>query len=328
MKARQLLSGTLGLTAWLACPLAVLCQAPEMVLVHGTILTMDAHDSVAEAVAIRDGRIVRTGTNAEILRLATSATQVVDLHGRTATPGLIDAHGHFADGGVNVLYHVDLSKASSIADVRRLVQAKVATLKPGEWLEGDGWDEGKLAELRYVYASDLDSVTPQNPAWLVHTTGHYGVANSAALRLAKIDAGSKNPTAGTIDRDAQGAPTGVLKEAAMAAVASLIPPPTLEQERNGILAVQEQLHREGMTAVKDADIHQLTWDAYKQLLDEGKLNEHVCVLWHAGTTMESAREALKTLQALPKAPQSLGDGRLLSCGAKLYMDGSGGGSRG
>ena len=110
----------------------------------------------------------------------------------------------------------------------------------------------------------------------------------------------------------------------MDAVVFLIPPPTMQQLRNGILEAQAQLHREGMTAVKDADIHEQIWDAYASLLKEGKLNEHVCVLWHAGTTMESASETLKTLQSLPKVPQSLGDGRLLSCGAKLYMDGSGG----
>jgi hypothetical protein len=134
-----------------------------VVLVHGRILTVDAHDSIAEAIAIRDGRILRVGTNADILAMGTEKTRVIDLHGRTATPGLIDAHGHFADGGVNELYHLDLSKAASIAEVRALVQQKVATLKPGEWLLGDGWDESKLAELRYLHAADLDGLTPQNP---------------------------------------------------------------------------------------------------------------------------------------------------------------------
>ena len=94
------------------------------------------------------------------------------MHGRTATPGLIDAHGHFADGGTNELSHVNLSQARSIAEVRALIETKLKTLKPGEWLEGDGWDEGKLKELRYIYASDLDSIAPDNPVWLTHTTGH------------------------------------------------------------------------------------------------------------------------------------------------------------
>jgi hypothetical protein len=130
--------------------------------------------------------------------------------------------------------------------------------------------------------------------------------------------------AGTIDRDPQGVPTGVLKESAMDAVLALIPPPTPEQWRNGILRMVDTLHREGMTAVKDPDIQPPIWDAYRQLLEEKKLTVHVCVLWHGGTTLESARAALARIQALPRPPDSLGDGNLLSCGAKLYMDGSGG----
>ena len=124
-----------------------------------------------------------------------------------------------------------LSDAASVAEVIRRVQAGIAGLKPGEWLQGDGWDEGKLAERRYVLAADLDRISAQNPVWLMHTTGHYGVANSQALRLANISAGSQDPPAGTIDRDASGKPTGVLKESAMDPVLGLIPPPTAQQQR-------------------------------------------------------------------------------------------------
>ena len=299
-------------------------QAPDTILAHGKILTMDEADTIAEALAIRDGKIFKVGTDAAILALAAPGTKIIDLHGRTATPGLIDTHGHFADGGVDELYHVDLSHATSIAEVVRLVGDRAKTLKSGEWLEGDGWDEGKLRELRYVRAADLDPVTPNHPVWLLHTTGHYGVANSRALALAHVTAATPDPPAGTIDRAPDGAPTGVLKEAAMAAVSTLIPPPTLEQEKAGILHVLAELHAEGMTSVKDADIPPQTWTAYTELLAEGKLDERVCVLWHAGTTMDTARATLARIQAQPRPPASLGDGRLLSCGAKLYMDGSGG----
>ena len=189
---------------------------------------------------------------------------------------------------------------------------------------GRRWDEGKLAERRYLLASDLDKVTPNNPVWLMHTTGHYGVANSYALKLAHITAATPDPPAGTIDRDAQGNPTGVLKESAKDLMVSLTPAPHAEQWRRGILHSIEGLHREGMTAVKDPDITQLMWDAYRELLRENKLDERIFVLWHAGSTMESAREALAHISALPKPPGSLGDGLLLSGGAKIYMDGSGG----
>src|ERR1700685_3934958 len=188
---------------------------PQLILFHGRVLTVDAQDSIAEALAIRDGKIVAIGTDRDILRLADATTRRIDLQGRTATPGLIDSHAHIADAGVEELYHVHLSDVSTVGEVVRRVQAGILGLNPGEWLQGDGWDEGKLAERRYVTAADLDRVSPQNPLWLMQTTGDYGLANSAALRLAKTSAASKDPVAGTIDRDAGGLPTGVLKESAM-----------------------------------------------------------------------------------------------------------------
>jgi predicted amidohydrolase YtcJ len=299
-------------------------QTPDLILINGKILTVDAKDSVVEAVAIAKGKIVAVGSSAEIQRRAGPGTQVVDLHGLTATPGLIDTHGHFAASGVDELFSVVLNDVQQVSEAVEKIRAKAATLKPGEWLVGAGWDEGKLAEHRYLLASDLDKVTPNNPVWLMHTTGHYGVANSYALKLAHITAATPDPPAGTIDRDAKGNPTGVLKESAKDLMVNLTPAPTPEQWRRGILHSIEGLHREGMTAVKDPDVTQPMWDAYRQLLSENKLDERVFVLWHAGSTMESARQALAHISALPKPPGSLGDGLLLSGGAKIYMDGSGG----
>jgi predicted amidohydrolase YtcJ len=298
--------------------------APDLVLINGKILTVDANDSITEAVAIRGGKIIAVGSTQEIMARTAANTRVIDLHGRTATPGLIDSHNHLADGGVSELFHVNLSDATRVDDVLRKVREKATTLKPGQWLLGHGWDEGKLAELRYLYASDLDQVAPTNPVWLMHTTGHYGVANSYAMRLAHITAETKNPPTGTIDRNAQAVPTGVLKESAMDLVTSLIPPVTPEQMRSGILKMLESMNREGITAVKDPDIDQLTWNAYRLLLQEHKLTMHVFVLWGAGKTLESAKQTLARISNLPKPPHSLGDGLLLSGGVKLYMDGSAG----
>ena len=299
-------------------------QTPDMILIDGKILTIDAKDSIVEAVAITKGKIAAVGSSAEVRRLAGPGTRIVDLHGLTATPGLIDTHGHFASGGVDEMFHVVLSDVSRVSEAVDKLRERVATLKPGEWLEGAGWDEGKLAERRYLLASDLDKVTPNNPVWLTHTTGHYGVANSYALKLAHITASTQNPTAGTIDRDAQGRPTGVLKESAQDLITKLIPPTTPEQWQRGILHSIAGLHREGMTAVKDAATTQPMWDAYREVLSQNKLDERIFVLWDAGHTLESARQALARISALPKPPSSLGDGLLLSGGAKIFMDGSGG----
>jgi predicted amidohydrolase YtcJ len=302
-----------------------LADAPaDLILINGKILTVDAKDSIAEGVAIHAGRIIAVGSNSEIQAPAGKETRVIDLHGRTATPGLIDSHGHFAEGGVDELYHVPLSDATSVADIVERVRKHAATLKPGEWVLGAGWDEGKLSDHRYVFASDLDKAAPNNPVWLTHTTGHYGVSNSVALKMAGITAETKNPQAGTIDRDATGTPTGVLKESAMQLVTHLIPPNSPEQERAAILHVIDALHQEGMTAIKEARIEPQTWDWYRKVFDEGKLTLRVFTLWAAGATLESARKTLANLSPLPRPPQSLGDGILFAGGAKIFMDGSGG----
>lgn len=297
----------------------------DLVLIHGHILTEDAKDSTAQAVAIEGGRIVAVGTDPQIQALAGPQTRVIDLHGRTATPGLIDSHAHIAEGGTSEVFDVPLTDATSIAEMQKRVAAKAATLKPGEWVLGSGWDEGKLAEKRLPTAADLDAVSPNNPVWLMHTTGHYGVANSAALKIAGISAATPDPPAGTIDRDAHGNPTGVIKEsAAMNLVEVHIPPLKQEQIEAGILHIVETLHREGMTAVKDPYIGMEQWRAYKHLADQGKLAEHVCVLWYAGTTVTSAREALAHIKNAAPTPGWIDNDRLGSCGAKIFMDGSGG----
>jgi predicted amidohydrolase YtcJ len=322
-----ILASALPAVLLLSALLAAQPHPADLLLIHGHILTVDAKDSVAQAIAIRNGLIVKVGSDAEVMAFAGKGpgVRIIDLHGHTATPGLIDTHAHIAQGGVNELFGVKLSDASSVAEIVARVKAKVAGVRPGEWVTGSGWDEGKLAEHRYVTAADLDAVSPHNPVWLLHTTGHYGAANSVALRMAHIAVSTPDPPAGTIDRDPGGKPTGVLKEdSAMSPVLHLIPPKTAEQIRQGILYIQQVLHSEGMTAVKDPDISRAEWDGYKSLLDAGQLKERICVLWHAGSTMESAHEALTEINSVPRLPAALGGDRLLSCGVKIYMDGSGG----
>src|SRR5688572_29280018 len=227
-------------------------QGPaDSVLINGAVLTVDRNDSVAQAVAITSGKIVAVGTTAEIKALAGPKTEVIDLGGRAVTPGLIDTHVHFS--AADSLFTVDLGSADvkSIEEVKKRVAAQVAKLKPGEWVRGRGWDEGKYAERRYITAADLDAVAPNNPVWLTHTTGHYGVGNSYAMKIAEVRATTADPPAGTIDRDAKGAPTGVFKESAMGLVSRHVPPLSRDQEKQGIAEIVRQFNREGMTGAKD-----------------------------------------------------------------------------
>jgi len=298
-------------------------NSADLILINGKIITVDAKDSIAQALAIHNGKIVAVGGNDQIRKLARKDAQVIDLHGRTATPGLIDSHCHFDE--TDRLYGIELSNVKQIAEAVELVRQKIASSKPGEWIQGSGWDEGKLGDKRYITAADLDKVSPQNPVWLLHTTGHYGVANSAALRLGKISKEIKDPTGGTIDRDASGNPSGVLKEIAMDLVTSLIPPYTREQQRNGLLKMMADFNAEGMTAAKDPGTEGIRWDLYQELLKENKSTVRIFALLYGGRDMDSAQKIFARLQSQPKPPQSFGDGMLLSGGVKLYMDGSGGG---
>ena len=174
----------------------------------------------------RTGASSRSAPRRRSRELAGPATERIDLAGRTATPGLIDAHAHFSHGGLVRLTHLGLAfpDVKSIADVVARVGERASVLQAGEWILGRGWDEGKLRRAALpVTAADLDAVSRGHPVWLVHTTGHYGVANSAALALAGITRDTPDPPGGMIDRDAQGSPTGVLKETAMALVADRVP---------------------------------------------------------------------------------------------------------
>jgi predicted amidohydrolase YtcJ len=305
-------------------PSADLQGNADLLLINGNILTVDSKDFVAQALAVQNGKIVAVGSNDQVRKHAAKDARIIDLHGRTATPGMIDSHCHFDQ--TTSIYDLDLSNIKSVAEAVELVRQKVAHTPPNVWIQGAGWDESKLTELRYIYASDLDKVSLVNPVWLAHTTGHYGVANSQALRLAKVTAGTKNPPAGIIDRDSQGRPTGVLKEdPAMNLVVNLIPPHSHDQQRNGLQKMMADFNKEGMTAAKDPGILPERWDIYRELLKENKSTVRIFALFLGGTTMDSARATLSRLQQQPKPPQSFGDGMLLSGGVKIFMDGSGGG---
>ena len=318
-----------------ATALMASCAPPEIadrVLVGGNIITVDADDTVAEAVAIKNGRILAVGTNEEINAFVGESTERVELNGWTATPGLLDSHLHFAMGGADRLNVVDLSypNIESVADAVRAVLYQAEELPAGEWVRGHGWDEGKLEERRYIYASDLDPVSPDHPVWLTHTMTHYGVANSVALEMAGIDENTPDPPGGTIDRGPDGTPTGVLKESAQALVSDHIPETSVEQWEGGIAHMAREFNKEGMTGFKEPGITPDQWQAYQNVLADGGLTARAFVLWLTGdsffsaSTVDDARALVSRIGAFTKPYASRDGDVLISGGVKIFMDGSGG----
>jgi predicted amidohydrolase YtcJ len=295
----------------------------DLVLVHGHIITEDPADPIAQALAVRDGAIMAVGADDRVRPLIGPGTRVIDLAGRTVTPGLIDAHAHVLETGERDLFQVDLSNARSVGEIVAAVAARARTAAPGAWVIGGGWDEGKLAERRYPTAAELDAAAPANPVWLENTTGHYGVANSAALRLGGVGPKTPDPPAGTIERTADGAPAGVLKESAAGLVQARIPAYSQAQREAALTHMIERLHAEGMTGFKDPAIDAVDWAAYRAVAARGALSVDACVLFQAGHTLETAQKTLALIRAAKADVAAMPGTSLRVCGAKIFMDGSG-----
>ena len=312
--------------AILTLPLGAQQPRADLILVNGRVLTIDASDGIAQAVAIAGNRIVAVGSTADVERVAAPNARRIDLRGRAVTPGLLDAHAHFSGGGADRLFVIDLSypNVERIADVAAAIRAKVATAAKGAWIQGRGWDEGKLVERRVLTARDIDAVSPDNPVVLTQTTGHYVVANSAALRLAGVTKETRDPPGGTIDRNADGTPTGLLREGAAGLVRRLVPSRSAAETEAGIRDFVKAFNAEGMTGLKDPGISSETWELYRKVEQDGALNVRVFALWSGGRSVEAARRTISERATMSKPYESTGDDHLIAGGVKLYIDGSGG----
>jgi predicted amidohydrolase YtcJ len=244
---------------------------------HGRIYTNDPQHPWAVAMAVRDEKILCIGTLAHILLDCGGAqadADVIQLNEQFVMPGFNDAHTHLG-GAARDKMNLSLNGADSIAELQRLVKEAVTKKKPGEWLVGSGWDQTRWPDKKFPTRLQLDEVSPNNPVFLVHVSGHVAVANSQALKHAEITADTKNPMGGEIERFEDGEPSGMLKEgAAMELVEQRIPDPSDEDRRKGIELVLEELARNGVTSAQDNS----EWEdflVYKQLKEEKKLTARI-----------------------------------------------------
>lgn len=219
---------------------------------NADVVTMNADQPAAEAVAVLGGRIVAVGSDAEIGALAGPATEVVDLAGAAMTPGFYAAHDHFPMAGVLATLQVDLNSPpiGRIEDIQQLIAAlkqRAAATPPGEWIVGRGYDDTLLAEARHPTRNDLDQVSTDHPIWIIHTSGHLGVANSRALEIAGIDRRTPQPKGGVIRMDPEtGEPDGVFEESG-GLVGRHIPAFDLEQRMDATEWAVEHYLSQGVT---------------------------------------------------------------------------------
>jgi len=293
------------------------CRHADLI-VRGAIYT-DVRGAASPAMAVRDGKVVAVGTNLQITRCAGPHSKVLTLPpGQPIIPGLIDTHTHALDWAKGVLRNeIDLGAPAvrSIADASRLVAERAARARPGQWILGFGWSDSRLAEQRYIRRADLDAVSPDNPVYLVHVSGHLAVANSAALRLAGIARETAEPAGGVIERDERGQPTGILKDNAMALLARLLPRDPADLAERAARLVSDEALRAGLTTIHDFGLTPGDMRGYQAARQSGALRLRV----HLVPNVESYAGA-ESLVARGVAT-GFGDDRLKLGAAKLFADG-------
>jgi len=293
-------------------------SAPDtatLAITNARVWTGDPVRPWAEAVAVRGETIAAVGTTVEISDLVSSDTQLIDADGAMLVPGFIDAHVHFLDGG-SALASVQLRDAASPEEFTQRIAEFASNVEPGEWITGGTWDHtnwgGELPSRDWI-----DAVTPDNPVWVLRLDGHMGVGNSLALRLAGIDAETPDIAGGEIVRDADGSPTGVLKDNAMGAVFGAIPAPSDRQLDEYLSAAMGYVASKGVTSVHD--MFDVTFDSWSALETYERA--------HADNRLITRIYAVAPLVHWERvrdhvAEHGRGDEWLRTGGVKGFMDGS------
>ncbi len=245
----------------------------ERILFNGNIITLDPAQPKAQALAMADGKFVAVGSDAEVLALKGADTELVDLAGQTVIPGLGDSHLHLSNFGAG-METVNLTSARSREDVIRLGREFLAQHPDMNWVTGWGFNHDRFHDGAMPTRSDLDQISTEIPILFSRTCGHIAVANSRALQLAGVGANPEQPAGGQIDLDANGVPTGVLRESAIGLVRRLAPKPTVEDYKRMLALAAEQAVKFGLTSVHSDDLaghFEEMLQAYYELVEEDRL---------------------------------------------------------
>ncbi|WP_163378862.1 amidohydrolase [Cyclobacterium sp. SYSU L10401] len=281
---------TTKLYAFLVLPAILLLgacsESPEKatrVFTGGFLYTVNEDLPTAEAMAIEGNKIIYVGDQAGVKPFIGSETEVIDLEGKTLTPGWIEGHGHFMGLGYNEL-NLDLSATKSFQEIVAMVKEAADRTPAGEWITGRGWHQSKWTESPgkqingFPLHLAISEVSPDNPVFLYHASGHAGFANARAMEIAGLNPLGKeqlrdpnHQEGGEIIRDENGNPTGIFNETAMGLITRHIPANSPEKDRQAFELAMAACHRNGITGFHDAGIGSKTVDLYQQMKRDGKM---------------------------------------------------------
>ncbi len=247
-----------------------IARTADLIFFNGNVHTIDPANPSVEAVGIIGNRIVFTGSNDEIEKFRDDNTQIIDLHGATVVPGLVDAHAHVMGLG-KALSQIDLMGTTSKVEIREKILTAVSEAKDGEWISGRGWDQNDWEEKEFPTFQDL-SGTESHPVYMRRVDGHAAWVNSKTLEICNINSETPDPDGGKIVKDSNGNPTGILIDNAIYLVSDNIPEASIEVKRSWYKKAFEKCNRLGLTGVHDAGIDSNGIVLYQQLEKEGILS--------------------------------------------------------
>ncbi|HET7189954.1 MAG TPA: amidohydrolase [Gemmatimonadaceae bacterium] len=308
----------IALAALLLAP-PLVAQTPaqrpaDLIVTNARIYTVDDTRPVVAAMAVRDGKVLFTGSVREAMALRGPSSRVVDLGGSVVIPGMVDAHAHLLGLGQS-LRNVNLVGARSYDEVIARVVDAAKGQPDGKWILGRGWDQNQWGDTRFPTHEALSRALPNNPVWLTRVDGHAGLANAAAMRAAGVTAASVDPSGGRIERTATREPTGVFIDNAKSLVERSIPAPTREDTRKAIAAAITESQRWGLVGLHDAGESRATIDLMEEMAKAGQIPFRLYVM--------VSDDSAAITHYLARGPQSgLYDNHLWIRAFKLYADGA------
>ena len=248
--------------------------AADLIVTNAKIFTADAFHPECEAVAVLGDRIVAAAGKADVFAWRGPKTKIIDAEGRRVVPGVNDAHVHFVAGGMD-LDNVDLKNAPTPEEFARRIASRAATTAKGEWVLGGNWDEQQWSPARLPDKDLIDPATRDTPVFVSRYDGHMALANSAAIRLAGVTAGTPDPPGGAIVHDDRGEPTGLFKDSAMAIINKVVPPFSHEQRMRAARRALKHAASLGVTSVQDMNPEYEDIAVYAELLERGELTTRI-----------------------------------------------------